>query len=80
VVLGFGLGSRVLGKGSTPFTRALTPARRLAPREDPTRACMDNTIRKFGNIMLNFSLLLVTYKNFNSPFACPPPTPTFVYF
>jgi hypothetical protein len=25
VVLGFGLGSRVLGKGSTPFTRALYP-------------------------------------------------------
>jgi hypothetical protein len=25
VVLGFGLGSRVLGKGSPPFTRALYP-------------------------------------------------------
>jgi hypothetical protein len=35
VVLGFGLGSRVLGKGSTPFHPRAIPVRRRAPRGEP---------------------------------------------
>jgi hypothetical protein len=36
VVLGFGLESRVIGKGSTPFTRALYPPGGEHLGRDPT--------------------------------------------